>query len=307
MIGKGSARKLVHPLWSPTQMKLFLSWSGDLSRKVACEFRDWLPSVLQSVHPYVSSEDIDKGARWSTDIAKELEASVYGMLIITKDNLEAPWLNFEAGALSKTVEKSRVSPFLFNIKRSEVQGPLLQFQSTVLDDAEILKLVQSINKSSPEGERLDDARVEKVFEVWYPHLKTKLDSLSRSKIEMDGTLASKPAPAKAEAAILEEILELVRDQTKLLRSPETLLPVAYLHNAVGRKWRPSPREVGLANLVNYITDKANSCRQSIMGTFPEDSRPEEAEEWFKYLYHINRASEDLRRLLEQGGTMEENS
>lgn len=61
-------------------MKLFLSWSGETSHKVALVFRDWLPSVLQYIEPYVSSEDIDKGARWSTDIAHELEDSSYGII-----------------------------------------------------------------------------------------------------------------------------------------------------------------------------------------------------------------------------------
>jgi hypothetical protein len=81
-------------------MKIFLSWSGHKSHEIALVFRDWFPSIIQSIDPYVSSEDIDKGARWSTDIAKELENSTFGILCVTKDNINAPWLTFEAGALS---------------------------------------------------------------------------------------------------------------------------------------------------------------------------------------------------------------
>src|SRR5947209_4916573 len=112
-------------------MNIFLSWSGELSRKIALVFREWLPAVIQTVEPYVSSEDIDKGARWSVDVSQQLEQASYGILFVTKGNVAAPWLNFEAGALSRTFERSRVTPFLFGIKRSEVSGPLLQFQSTV--------------------------------------------------------------------------------------------------------------------------------------------------------------------------------
>ena len=93
--------KLSLPPDKDRSMKVFLSWSGDLSHRIACEFRDWLPCVLQYAKPYVSSQDIDKGARWTTDIAKELHESAYGILCITRENIEAPWINFEAGALSK--------------------------------------------------------------------------------------------------------------------------------------------------------------------------------------------------------------
>ena len=69
----------------------------------------------------VSSEDIDKGARWSTDIAKELEDCSFGILCVTKENLEAPWLLFEAGALSKMMQKGAVCPFLFDLKMAEIK------------------------------------------------------------------------------------------------------------------------------------------------------------------------------------------
>ena len=210
-------------------MKVFLSWSGEISLKVATAFRDWLPSVIQSITPYVSAEDIDKGSRWSTDIAKELELSTYGILCITKANIDAPWINFEAGALSKTVEKSRVSPFLFNLKRSEVKGPLLQFQSTVHERDDIEKLVASINGSCVEAERLDAARLRRVFDVWWPELQRSLKAIPA------GSPASSKSEDKSEittSAILEELLDLARNQQKILRSPDLLLPVPYLAAAI---------------------------------------------------------------------------
>jgi hypothetical protein len=209
-------------------MKVFLSWSGDLSHKVACILRDWLPSVIQAVRPYVSSEDIDKGTRWSSDIAQELEESTFGIICVTRENLVAPWINFEAGALSKTIDKSFVSPFLFRIKRSEVHGPLLQFQSTVYEKEDVAKLMVTINARLPEADRLGDNQLRKSFEIWWPELQAQLDALHEGK--------AKPIPVKEEAQrqdrILEELLELARIQQRLLRSPEDLLPSGYLRNAL---------------------------------------------------------------------------
>ena len=197
-------------------MKVFLSWSGEQSHKVAVVFRDWFPSVIQSLVPYVSSEDIDKGARWSTDIATELEDSTFGILCVTKDNLNAPWLTFEAGALSKTMDKAFVSPFLFDIKRSEVDGPILQFQSTIFEKEDIRKLLKTLNKACGD-DKLTDERLDKAFEVWYPTLEDELNKITpSSKKEED----AKQKPAAQGNEILEEILELTRLNQKLLRNPE---------------------------------------------------------------------------------------
>jgi len=207
-------------------MKVFLSWSGELSHKIAGSFRDWLPVTLQYVEPYVSSEDIDKGARWGTDIAKELEASHFGILLITKENLHAPWISFEAGALSKALEKSRVAPFLFDIKRSEVQGPLLQFQSTIFTKKDIYKLVESINNNALEDEKLPDARLNKIFERWWPELKGELDNFLKESpaIKMKKSPTEKTADKQD---ILEELIDLTRDQYKMLKTPESLIPLMY--------------------------------------------------------------------------------
>ncbi len=198
-------------------MKVFISWSGETSLKVAQVLREWLPSVIQSVEPYVSSEDIDKGARWSTDIAKELENSTFGILCVTKENLEAPWLSFEAGALSKTMEKSFVSPFLFDIKRSEVQGPILQFQSTIFEKDDIKKMVSTLNKASGNA-GISATQLDKTFEVWYSSLEKSLNAIKNKKTT--STEGKKDENSVSTTAILEEILELTRDNQKLIRNPD---------------------------------------------------------------------------------------
>lgn len=150
--------------WSK-HMKVFISWSGNISLKVALVFRDWLPSVIQSIEPYVSSEDIDKGARWSTDIAKELENSTFGILCVTKENLEAPWLSFEAG--------------------------------------------------------ITENRLNTSFDVWYPRLEESLNGLKNETIANDELQENEDVTPST--IILEEILELTRDNQKLIRNPNPQL------------------------------------------------------------------------------------
>jgi hypothetical protein len=248
-------------------MKVFLSWSGEISREVSCIFRDWLPSVLQFIDPYVSSEDIEKGARWSTDIAEELDQSSYGVLMITRENINAPWVVFEAGALSKAIDKARVSPFLFNMKRSDLErGPLLQFQSTIFTKDEVLKLIRSINGAADEAERLEEARLEKVFEVWWPELESELNALTESAVaEGEKQLATSKI---SEDAVLEELLELAREQQRILNDPERLFPVRYLRYAMGEIGPATPIPPSVWRRLGSLIDEFVELNETI---FAEDS------------------------------------
>ena len=166
-------------------MKVFISWSGDISGKVARMLRDWLPSVIQSLEPHVSSEDIDKGRRWIADISGELEHSAFGILCVTKDSKDAPWLIFEAGALSKSVKQSRVAPFLFGVELSEIkEGPLSQFQATRFDKDDVNKLVHSLN-SAGDVPSLDKGRLDNTFSRWWPELEAKLNEIKVSEPEAE--------------------------------------------------------------------------------------------------------------------------
>lgn len=173
-------------------MNVFVSWSGPTSHRVAIVLRDWLRSALQAVEPYVSSENVDKGARWNTEISQELESSNFGILCVTPENIGSPWLNFEAGALSKALDRARVTPFLFRVERTAITEPLRQFQSTLPEKDDVRKLVKSLN-SALGDQALDEGRVDEIFDVWWPRLEHEL-----------GAIANGPEPRPAALAHGEE-------------------------------------------------------------------------------------------------------
>lgn len=188
-------------------MKVFFGWSGETSHSVALALSDWLPKVIQAVRPFVSSEDIAKGARWSLAIAKELQDSSFGIICVTKENSESAWINFEAGALSKEIETALVTPFLFNLRAAEIEGPLKQFQLVVNEKSDILKLVRSINSGLREN-RLEDANLQSTFEMWWPMLNDRLRG-----IQVDaGKTPTRQSRSTTE--MVEELLELARAQQR---------------------------------------------------------------------------------------------
>jgi hypothetical protein len=184
-------------------MKVFISWSGETSKAIAEILRDWLPSVIQAVKPYYSPDDITKGSRWSTEIAKELEECKVGLLCLTPDNLEAPWLMFEAGALSKSLTSARVCPLLFGIEPSDIKGPLVQFQAAPFTKEEMKKAVKMMNQELGAAALAGDV-VDDVFEMWWPRIDEGVKKIL-STVQTPGK-----QKVRSERDILDEILERVR-------------------------------------------------------------------------------------------------
>ena len=245
-------------------MRVFISWSGDSSRKIAKILHDWLPSVLQSVKPYMSAESIDKGERWSNDISSQLQETNYGIICITPQNIEAPWILFESGALSKSMQNSKVSPIIFGLEPSDLsKSPLLQFQITKFSRDEINKLVHSLNNSAPEAEKVSPTVADKSFARAWPELEESVSEVDVSFSEKTPT--SDPAGGyNALESAVQEILTNTRTQIKLLKSPADIIPADYLGRVLtevvsARDFVPKRHpvwrilETNLLSLDNFVT------------------------------------------------------
>ena len=186
-------------------MDVFISWSGMRSGAAAKALRDWLPMVINALQPWISSEDIEKGTRWSVDIASKLGESRAGIICLTPSNLRKDWILFEAGALSKTIENTHVCPLLIDLEPSQIEGPLAQFQLTKANREDCLKLLKTLNKALGK-DALKNEHVELAFSTWWPTLEQRLNELPS-----DGT--SEPS-RRTDREILDEVLNLVRTLEK---------------------------------------------------------------------------------------------
>lgn len=163
-------------------MEIFLSWSKDWSQELTKAFRDWIPYVLQDVSPFMSAADIALGTNWNEKINSQLEKSTIGILFVTPENIDSSWLNFEAGALSKSLEKgSKIIPILFGDKDINIKlsgSPLKQFQSVIHPDKKGFEnLIGTLNDSSENP--LDQEKISKTFEKWWPDFETNLNSINK--------------------------------------------------------------------------------------------------------------------------------
>lgn len=73
----------------------------------------------------MSSEDIEKGARWQEDLSTKLADTDLGIVCVTPENVRAPWILFEAGTLAKALDRSRVCTYLLDLRPEDLDGPLV--------------------------------------------------------------------------------------------------------------------------------------------------------------------------------------
>src|ERR1035441_2605239 len=183
---------------SEIKMKVFISWSGDRSHEIAKALSDWLPRVIQSIEPWISSRDIDAGARWGEELKEQLLVGRAGSLCLVPDNLDAVWIHYEAGALSKTVEKAMVIPYLSGVSITDLDQPLSAFYACEAAKEGTLKMLKALNKGT---KPLAESILHDAFEKQWSTLNARLAEISEG---------SGQVPVKTERELLEHLISLAR-------------------------------------------------------------------------------------------------
>ena len=229
-------------------MKIFISWSGNKSKNVATYLKSWIEQIIQAADPWISV-DIDKGKKWNGEIINELAESRVGIICLTRDNLNSPWILFEAGALSKASD-SYVCTFLLDISPTDLTGPLSIFQATKFNKEDIFKLLISINNNVKlsGGKNLTNENLKSLFKVFYPQLEEELNKI----ISATGTESKEEI--RTDRELLEEAVQLLRKskppaESNLEKEAKKLLDF-YAKKFVESKDLSNIYQVGMPEYVN---------------------------------------------------------
>jgi hypothetical protein len=178
---------------------VFISWSGPRSKAMGEALRGWLPHVIQSVDPFFSNKDIEAGAFWDEAIRTALKTVRFAVVCCTPENVTAPWLNYEAGALAENLHRP-TAPWLLGSKPEALSvSPLSRLQAHEADKAGTLAILQGLNNSLVAP--LSSGVLSEAFETHWPKLEAKLLAIPETQTKL---------PERKDRDMLEEVVGLCR-------------------------------------------------------------------------------------------------
>jgi hypothetical protein len=164
-------------------MSIFFCWSGERSRHVA----ETLARSLQSLNIQgFLSPQIPKGEVWFEAIRQQLASADAAIVTLTPENLGAPWLHYEAGAVAFGIPKDekasrRIYTYLFGVRPGDVGSPLSQYQHTEATKGDTLALISQLLPAGTDRE----AWIEAHGDVWWSDFVHRLHGVAaRSPTEV---------------------------------------------------------------------------------------------------------------------------
>lgn len=111
--------------------EVFISWSGEKANKYANFLENVLNQIFGRRAKTFYSGNIESGTVWLDRINQALEESKIGIIVLTKESMKKPWVNFEAGAIFKAdIKNTSIIPICVDISFKDLENhPLRFFQS----------------------------------------------------------------------------------------------------------------------------------------------------------------------------------
>lgn len=178
---------------------VFLSWSGPRARAMAEALHGFLRRVIQSARPFHSDKDIAAGDFGDPEIRAALKTVVFAIVCCTPENVTAPWLNYEAGAIAERLEGCTAPLILGSKPEALDRSPIFRLQAREADKSGTLFVVQSLNAKLPQP--LPDDILTEAFDTHW--------------VKLEETWRAIPAPATTPPSrdpkdMLEEVVGLCR-------------------------------------------------------------------------------------------------
>lgn len=158
---------------------IFISWSGSNTKQFAIVFKSILETIIfpkneTGLECFVSDEDIAAGTDWWVKIKNELKSCSLGILCVTNENVKAPWIFYEAGAMAS--RELPTIPLLIGCGINSLIGTPLQGKQCINfnDSKKFIKMMENVNEHL---NLMSAPLVKSTATVGYKQLKKDLKSI----------------------------------------------------------------------------------------------------------------------------------
>ena len=161
--------------------KIYLIWSGDVSKNIAKEFKGLSNIVFApSLGVFMSETDIMAGELSVSTLLGELRSCEFGLAFIYKDNARAPWVNFEFGALSSSAKSLGVFALIIDNNEKCLAGtPVSDSQYKCLNKDGLWNILTIIIEKCSLSENRDIFKER--FDRNYPEFQKKCDEIIKKQ------------------------------------------------------------------------------------------------------------------------------
>ncbi|MBS7565126.1 hypothetical protein KHS38_11995 [Mucilaginibacter sp. Bleaf8] len=260
-------------------MKVFLSWSKPRSQKVAALLNAWIPCVIQSVETWFSPQNIEDGELWFNSIQSQVSEIINGIICLTRENKDQPWILFEAGGLARGLEKNRVYVLMIDLTGDEIiLSPLSAFNHTKPTEDGIRKLMHVINGRTLKP--VNPVVLDQVFDKFWPDFEEKFKKiLEDTEAESSSTITklseNNDSESNQSVALLREAIKGIRNlekavnkfQSKSATTNEEVLTAINRKMHTGKDVSQAITEISLFDYYDLVVKNKENLSEKGLGLF----------------------------------------